>query len=102
MGKDRKPLFKGGVMHASSEGRISELRSRIRHLEARIASQKRTITSLQAKLRERNLKRDQWYKGREALLREELARTTGAMYGWKQQSDLLRKERDELKKELIP
>lgn len=71
----------GGVWHASSNAEIAGLESRIRHLEARIASQKRTITSLQGKLRERNVRTRSWYEGREALLREQLQRATARLYG---------------------
>jgi phenylpropionate dioxygenase-like ring-hydroxylating dioxygenase large terminal subunit len=66
---------------------VSDEQTRIRHLEQRIFAQKRTITSLQATRRERNVRARGWYQGREALLQEQLAAARREADYWRKKAE---------------
>lgn len=74
------------LLHAAQDYDGSAERKYVLRLEQRIQQQRGVITVLQGKLRERNVARAEWYRGRDMLLREMLRDVTGAMHAWKHQA----------------
>jgi hypothetical protein len=74
------------LLHAARDYEDSAERKYVLRLEQRIHQQRGTITVLQGKLRERNVARAEWYRGRDMLLREMLRDVTASMNSWKAQA----------------
>lgn len=55
-------------------------------LENRIRQQRHTLASMQASLRERNVVKQAWFEGREALLSEQLRQATSSLHNWREEA----------------